>query len=32
MMMLRNYVTHVVRCENMFILRNQQKEDDTGKM
>jgi hypothetical protein len=30
MMTLRNYVTDVVRCENTFILRNQQMEDDTG--
>jgi hypothetical protein len=31
-MTLRNYVADVVRCENTFILRNQQKEDDTGKI
>jgi hypothetical protein len=30
-MTLRNYVTDVVRCENTFILRNQQMEDDTAQ-
>jgi hypothetical protein len=29
---LRNYVTHVVRYEHTFILRNQQMEDDTCKL